>query len=109
MYGVEVVTLPDSSDLDEETIHVCEQFRKYHKANCAKAIVKDLKWVKKHWFGGGGKSVMVFNATCNNISVISWHSVSLLEETGVPGKNHQPVASHWQTLLHNVVSSTPHH
>jgi len=43
VYGVEVVTLPDSSDLDEETIHVCEQFKKYHKANCAKAIVKDLK------------------------------------------------------------------
>jgi hypothetical protein len=28
---------------------------------------------------------MVFNATFNNISVISWWSV-FLEETGVPGK-----------------------
>jgi hypothetical protein len=28
-------------------------------------------------------------------------------ETGVSGKKHQPVASHWQTLSHNVVSSTP--
>ena len=26
-----------------------------------------------------------------------------------PGKNHWPVASHWQTLSHNVVSSTPRH
>ena len=26
---------------------------------------------------------------------------------GVPGENHWPVACHWQTLLHNVVSSTP--
>ena len=26
--------------------------------------------------------VMVFNATCNNISVISWQSVLLVEETG---------------------------
>jgi hypothetical protein len=25
------------------------------------------------------------------------------------GKNHRPVASHWQTLPHNVVSSTPRH
>jgi hypothetical protein len=25
----------------------------------------------------------------------------LVEETGVPGENHQPVASHWQTLSHN--------
>jgi hypothetical protein len=38
--------------------------------------------------------VMVFNATFNNISVISWRSVLLVEETGVPGENHQPVASH---------------
>jgi hypothetical protein len=31
---------------------------------------------------------MVFNATINNISVISWRSVLLVEETGVPGENH---------------------
>ena len=30
---------------------------------------------------------MLFNATCNNISVISWWSVLLVEETGVPRKN----------------------
>jgi hypothetical protein len=28
----------------------------------------------------------VLNATFNNISVISWRSVLLVEETGVPGK-----------------------
>jgi hypothetical protein len=28
---------------------------------------------------------MVFNATFNNISVTSWRSVLLVEETGVPG------------------------
>ena len=32
--------------------------------------------------------VMVFDATFNNISVISWLSVLLVEETGVPGENH---------------------
>jgi hypothetical protein len=26
----------------------------------------------------------------------------LVEETGVPGENHRPAASHWQTLSHNV-------
>jgi hypothetical protein len=31
---------------------------------------------------------MVFNATFNNISVISWQSVLLVEETRVPGENH---------------------
>jgi hypothetical protein len=48
---------------------------------------------------------MVFNATFNNISVISWHSVLLVEENGVPrenimalsfigGENHRSTASH---------------
>ena len=35
-----------------------------------------------------------FNTTFNNISVISWQSVLLMEETGVPGENHQPAVSH---------------
>jgi hypothetical protein len=52
---------------------------------------------------------MVFNATFNNISVISWQSVLLVQETRVPGENHRPVACHWQTLSHNVVLSTPCH
>ena len=32
---------------------------------------------------------MVFNATFNNISVISWRSVLFVDETGVPGENHK--------------------
>jgi hypothetical protein len=52
---------------------------------------------------------MVFNATFNNISVISWWSLLLVEETRVPGENHRPATSHWQTLSHNVVSSTYRH
>ena len=46
---------------------------------------------------------MVFNTTFNNISVISWCSVLMVEETG---ENQRLAASHWQTLSHNV-SSTP--
>jgi hypothetical protein len=37
---------------------------------------------------------MVFNATFNTISVISWWSVLLVEETGGLRENHQPAASH---------------
>jgi hypothetical protein len=37
---------------------------------------------------------VVFNATFINISVISWRSFLLVEETGVPEENHRPVASH---------------
>ena len=53
--------------------------------------------------------VMVFNASFNNIAVILWQSVLMVDETGVPGENHRPVASHCQTLSPNVVSSTPRH
>jgi len=35
-----------------------------------------------------GVRVMVFSTTIKNISVISWRSVLLVEETGVPGENH---------------------
>jgi hypothetical protein len=37
-------------------------------------------------FCGSGGMYMVFNATFNNISVISWRSVLLVEETRVPGE-----------------------
>jgi hypothetical protein len=36
---------------------------------------------------------MVFNATFNNISVLSWRQVLSVKETGVPGENHWPVSS----------------
>jgi hypothetical protein len=32
----------------------------------------------------------VFNVTFNNISVILWRSILLVEEIGVPRANHQP-------------------
>jgi len=57
------------------------------------------KYIFDGWF-------IVFNAIFNNISVIAWRSVLLVEETG---ENHRPGINHWQTLSHNVVSSTPRH
>ena len=49
---------------------------------------------------------MVLNTTFNNISFI-FVVVSFIG--GGNRKNHRPVASHRQTLSHNVVSSTPRH
>jgi hypothetical protein len=40
---------------------------------------------------------MVFNATFNNISAISWWKLLLVKETGGPGGNYRPVASNRQT------------
>jgi hypothetical protein len=42
---------------------------------------------------------MVFNATSNNISVISWRSVLLGEEIWVSGENNRPVVRHWQSCI----------
>jgi hypothetical protein len=39
-------------------------------------------------------------------SVISWRSVSFGRGNWSTGENPQPVASHWQTLSHNIVSGT---
>jgi hypothetical protein len=41
-----------------------------------------------HYCSVKGGGVMVFNATSNNFSAISWRSVLLVEETVVPGENH---------------------
>ena len=49
---------------------------------------------------------MVFNATFNNIGVISWQSVLLVEETAAPRENHWPVASHWQ-IYHIMLYTLP--
>jgi len=49
--------------------------------------INKFKVVGRFWF-------MVFNDTINNISAISWRLVLLVEETGVPGENHRPAASH---------------
>ena len=38
--------------------------------------------------------LMVLNVTFNNISVISWRSVLLVEETGVHRENHSPAIIH---------------
>jgi hypothetical protein len=38
--------------------------------------------------------LMVIHDTFKIISVISWLSVLLVEQTGVPRENHRPVASH---------------
>jgi hypothetical protein len=44
---------------------------------------------------------MAFNATFNNISDISWWSVLLVEETGIPKEYHRPVKL-YHLMLHGV-------
>jgi hypothetical protein len=62
------ILLPPSSETQQAGPHMIY--------TCMFRINKILVWF------------MVFNATFNNISVLSWRSVLFVEETGVPGKNH---------------------
>ena len=59
--------------------------------------------------------LMVFNATFNNISVISGRSVLLVEETEVPGENHRPLkqkdttlSEQFQILIEKSISQYAH-
>jgi hypothetical protein len=56
------------------------------------------------------ESVMVFNATFNNISAISWRSVLLVKKTGVPGENLNTyfIAKYYNTNYNNLQGSSPH-
>ena len=56
--------------------------------NNIKIIFNSLQYLREP------SRVMVFDATFNNISVISWLPVLLVEETGVPTENHRHIASH---------------
>ena len=49
--------------------------------------------------------VMLLNTTFDNISVISWQSFLLLEETGVSGENHQLATSLWQKKYWNQLTN----
>jgi hypothetical protein len=52
---------------------------------------------------------MGFNATFNNISVISWWSVFMLEETGDSRRKPKNCRKSLTNLSHNIVSGTPRH
>jgi hypothetical protein len=73
-------------------LYVCIDYGKYCLVSVysEKQTMTTLKLcshsVHVHWL-----RVMVFNATFNNISVISWRSVLFVDEAG---GNHRPVASH---------------
>ena len=69
---------------------VVKKLKYQEKFEDAKEVIKtDMKVFNDDlvWF-------MVFNATFNNNSVISWWLVLLVEKTVVPGENYRPVASY---------------
>jgi hypothetical protein len=67
-------------DLSKNTTKSC-QVTKKNSTSILKAQLTHFKSMV--WFG-----FMGFNATFNNISVISWRSVLLVEETGGPREYH---------------------
>ena len=61
---------------------------------------EQFTFLMKLWSG-----LMVFNATFNNISVISWQSVLLVEEIRVAGENNRPVLSQVNDKLYHIMCS----
>jgi hypothetical protein len=64
---------------------------------CIRSKDRDpIMYSLQHW-ESSGLELWCCNPSFNNISVISWLLVLLVEETR---ENHQPVPSHWQTILY---------
>ena len=76
--------------VDNVCLH-SEGYPKFHFANVMQ-VVLELGICTRLFRVGMG--FMVFDATFNNISVILWRSVLLVEGTRVPGENNRPVTSH---------------
>ena len=100
--------VPSKKEMKSNYLSFCE--------NLTKAYMNWLIWLYQPRYSWIIQSLLVYGLGLwcfitffNNISVISWQSVLLVEENGIPEENHRPVASHWQTLSHNVVSGTPCH
>jgi hypothetical protein len=54
----------------------------------------------------------IFSTNSFRISTVTTCDIRKLNKlynSRVPGENHRPIQCHWQTLSHNVVSSTPRH
>ena len=81
--SVELSTWPKINDLNHSAMYAPCNFEKRGLYQCSRCRVR----------------VVVLNATFITISVISWRSVLLLEETAVLRENFQSVASHWQNLI----------
>ena len=87
----------------------CKSFENFFKSLYHETQIKIRRYIDKHMYrlipsiinvetkNGNGVRIMVLNETFNNISVLLWWSVLLVEETGVCGGNHRPATSHWHT------------
>ena len=83
--------------MEEDTIYFTPKDYDFFTVKRDVEIILDdnvTKKTGKYFIIGCGLCFMVFDTIINNMSVISWWSVLLVEETGVPGENHRPVASH---------------
>ena len=74
---------------EKEVFKVLNEMKAINIGECIFNVIFSLNCIKRE-----KARVMVFNATFNNISIILWWSVLLVEETKVPGENHRPADSH---------------
>jgi hypothetical protein len=88
--------------VDSESEIMCQEWSDI-PTHIYSGFLHQLNWPPRYNWNTVESDAKHHNPNFNNISVISWQSFLLMEKTGVPRENHQPVASHWQTLSHNVL------
>ena len=76
--------------IDRHRVIYLEKIKKQSRTESLFWVITSYAQVSKTFCLGG----MAFYATLNNISVISCRAVLMVDETRVPGENHQPAANH---------------
>ena len=83
-----VLLLSNTNDCSVSYLETC------YVVVCSYTSKKYIEGETRHKPIGLGFGYMLFNATVNNISVVSWRVVLLVEETGLAAESHPPTASH---------------
>ena len=95
-------------NIDQLVTQTVDQWSLYLQDSPRKHSSEGITEVSVHDKEASGRMVwfafMVFSATFNNISVISWRSVLLMEETGVHGENHSQITD---KLYHIMLYTSP--
>ena len=73
-------------------MHWLDKYLLYTVTDQNTALMEADLWVRVRF--------MMLNTTFNNISVISWRSFLLVEETGVPGEKYPLATSHYITYYY---------
>ena len=65
---MEVITLPELEDLDPDVVHLCDQFKRYHKQRCQGLIGSDKRFA--HCFESATGQGILLKFLCLNLASV---------------------------------------